>query len=145
MSIDPKSEEIVRVAAALEKKLNDITGNYREICSPLKISNISDCVVYKPNSKMLRFRKSLDKGGRFADFSDEMEVSEKLYQLTVQTSPSNGVYESTVKYIIKEDRFEVDQSEISRINKYGDQPYCIAERQPYLREFCYCRQQRTKN
>ena len=78
VSIDPKSEEIVRVAAALEKKLNDITGNYREICSPLKISNISDCVVYKPNSKMLRFRKSLDKGGRFADFSDEMEVSEEI-------------------------------------------------------------------
>ena len=97
----------------------------------------------KPNSRMLKFRKSLDKGGRFSDFSDEMEVSEKLYQLTVVTSPSNAKYEVTVKYIIKEDIFEVEQSEISRINKYGDQPHCIASRQPYLREFCYCKEQKT--
>ena len=127
----------------MEYKLNEITNNYKEICSLLKISNITDSVVYKPNSKMLMFRKSLDKGGRFADMSDEMKITEKLYQVTVITSPSKAIYEATIKYIIKEGKYEIDRRDISRINKYGDQPRCIAEHQPYLREFCYCKEQKS--
>ena len=94
---------------------------------------------------MLMFRKSLDKGGRFADMSDEMKIAEKLYQVTVRTSPSKAIYEATIKYIIKEDKYEIDRRDISRINKYGDQPHCIAQDQPYLREFCYCKEQKSDN
>ena len=58
------------------------------------------------------------------------------YELVFSVTPSNGMFEVTVK--VKNGVVEVDPN-ISRINAYGSQPDCIASEYPHLRKYCYCR------
>ena len=58
-----------------------------------------------------------------------------MYQLQLETSPNNGVYESTVQLISGIPK--VNQ-QLSRVNEYNDQSDCIRKTHPLLREFCFC-------
>ena len=58
-----------------------------------------------------------------------------MYQLQLETSPNNGVYESTVQLISGIPK--VNQ-QLSRVNEYNDQSDCIRTTHPLLREFCFC-------
>ncbi|XP_028398376.1 uncharacterized protein LOC114521988 isoform X2 [Dendronephthya gigantea] len=58
-----------------------------------------------------------------------------MYQLQLETSPNNGIYESTVQLIMGIPK--VNQH-LSRVNKYNDESDCIRTTHPLLREFCYC-------
>ena len=70
-----------------------------------------------------------------------MIATEVFYQIHVTTKPSMALYESTVKHLISENTYTVNDKEISRVNAYGDQPHCVAEELPILRPFCYCKNQ----
>ncbi len=137
--MEKDSDAVLAASNALIDEMNRANGKHRDLCAAYTLSNITNAVMYKPNAKMLMFRKSRDKGGRVPDFSDEMEITEKLYQITLIAEPGASMYESTVKYVIREDRYLVDLHEVSRINKYGNQPHCIADKEPYLRAFCFCK------
>ena len=58
-----------------------------------------------------------------------------MYQLQIETSPNDGLYEATVQVISGEPHVNPD---ISRINEYGNAAHCIRTTQPQLRRFCYC-------
>ncbi len=139
MKVDKSSYAVRAASRALIDEMNRANGKHRDLCATYTLTNITEAVMYKPNRKMLMFRKSRDKGGRVPDFSDDIEITEKLYQITLVAEPGAAAYESTVKYIVKEDRYVVDLHEVSRINKYGNQPHCIADKSPYLRAFCFCK------
>lgn len=62
--------------------------------------------------------------------------------MTFFAQPSNALYEVTVKRAVDnvgEGQFSVDSRDISRINRYGSQPDCVAAELPHLRPYCYCR------
>ena len=60
-------------------------------------------------------------------------------QLTIIVSPSKAIFECTIAYNVDKQTFFLHESQISRINKYGDQPNCIAEKFPHMRQFCFCK------
>lgn len=35
----------------------------------------------------------------------------------------------------------LQEKDISRINKYGNQSWCVAKTQPQLNKYCYCKNQ----
>ena len=125
----------------LIKTINQITSPHRDMCEVIRSVNISSAVKFEPNKDVLRFKKSGDHDGFKADMSDNTQLSEILYQVTVRTSPGNGLFEATIKYKIKEKTYEANDREISRINKYGKQPHCIMNRYAHLRPYCYCKVQ----
>ena len=43
------------------------------------------------------------------------------------TNPSDGIYSASVSYSIKSKKFSMKELNISRINKYGEQAYCILD------------------
>ena len=57
-----------------------------------------------------------------------------LYQLQFITSPNDGFYEATIK--MKKGIPSLG-GDISRIDAYGNQSYCIADKFPLLRKYCY--------
>ena len=57
-----------------------------------------------------------------------------LYQLQFITSPNDGFYEATIKM---KKGIPSQGGDISRIDAYGNQSYCIADKFPLLREYCY--------
>ena len=62
--------------------------------------------------------------------------TECIYQIQFMTSPGGGIFETMfrINYVGEYDIY----SSFSRINSYGDQPKCIAQKKPHLRQFCVC-------
>ncbi|CAF1663381.1 unnamed protein product, partial [Didymodactylos carnosus] len=61
-----------------------------------------------------------------------------LYQLQIETIPGHGQFEITVGHDIVEQKFDIQKRRLSRINKYGHDSECIADKRPEFREICYC-------
>ncbi|XP_028405370.1 uncharacterized protein LOC114527863 [Dendronephthya gigantea] len=107
-------------------------------CSKLSLAKIIRAEVETASPQVLRFAQS-GKDGYEPEYSDD-EVQPKgrcRYQITFRTLPNHGIFEATVHYV--SGKFVV-KGGISRINKYGDQPKCIAKSIPHLREYCYCKE-----
>ena len=138
-SIDTNSSDVVKAAFALVDKINLLTKANRNICTKLELESVQNAVKYAPSDKVLKFKGSQDVDGRKADMSDSMKANEILYQISITVKPSGGKYEATVKYLLNTTKFQVNEKEISRINKYGNQPRCIMRQKPHLRPYCYCK------
>ena len=105
-------------------------------CLKLSLKNISYALLERPNDKLLSFQKTND---LLPEFNNKGRPSVKdfcPYQMQFTTSPNNGTYEATVRYY--KEWFIVSKG-ISRVNKYGSQPECIAKDLPHLRKFCMCK------
>lgn len=62
-----------------------------------------------------------------------------FYQVQIEMSPGNAVYEGTLNFFEHLDRFVLFEQEISRINAYGAEPNCVVETHPHLSKYCYCK------
>ena len=58
--------------------------------------------------------KTIDGDQRIANFSRDVEIDLIHYQLIVETSPNNGLYEATVAYDVSSKTYKV--SEIFYLN-----------------------------
>ena len=96
-----------------------------------------------PKEAMQRFRNTKNGGDDecdaceavLGDRSENTLAKDTLYQLQLVTSPNGGFYEASVRLTKGAPSLVGD---ISRIDAYKDQPYCIMETFPLLRKFCYC-------
>ena len=96
---------------------------------------------YAPNESFLKFKKSTGRDEDIPNFTDDMTASEVLYQVTIVTKPGGGKYEGTVTHIISEDKYHLKSTDISRLDRYGNQPHCVMDEMPHLRKYCYCKVQ----
>ena len=107
-----------------------------KMCSTLRLGEVKSAYQNLNHPKLVKFLGSKDIDGRIPQFGNHTGDYECNYQLLVETLPGGALFEVTVQLL---DGKFLYGSEISRINKYGDQPNCIAERRPYLRKFCFCK------
>ena len=128
-------------AAAVVRLINELTETKRHLCQQLFLANVTSAVRYTPSDTVMRYRGSKDHDGRVADLSGTSPTTEVFHQVTIVTTPGGGMYEATVKQDPVREWFTANAKEISRINKYGQQPHCVADQHPHLRQFCYCRVQ----
>ncbi|XP_028412791.1 uncharacterized protein LOC114535693 isoform X1 [Dendronephthya gigantea] len=107
-----------------------------ENCQKLSLKNINYALFERPNDKVLSFKQTNDLKAAFSDKSRPNHKDFCRYQVQFTTIPNNGIYEATVRY--HKDWFIVSKA-ISRVNKYGSQPECIARDLPHLRKYCMCK------
>ena len=136
---DTTSEEVLRASKAVIDTINKFTKDYRNICAELRIDEVKWSAKLIPQKSLLHFKTNKDADGFLADLSANTKVTNEMYQVKIITSPSNAIYESSVLYDFSENEFRVKLSDISRVNKYGDQARCIYDKNPELRKFCFCR------
>ena len=114
-----------------------------KVCHKLVLKKINSAFRDMPSEKMQYFAKSrrdsdCDSCGLiFGEKSANTLADDTLYQLQFVTSPNEGFYEASVKMKRGVPSLAGD---ISRIDAYKDQPYCIAKKFPFLRKYCYCSQ-----
>ncbi len=138
-AVDRQHEHLQKAALAAINHINDL--NFHEPlgakkCSQLSLLKLKRAERETPTTQVLRFRRS-GKDGYKPEFSSSIRAKDRCsYQITFITLPNHGVFEASVHYVYG--RFLVKGS-ISRINKYGDQPKCIASLLPHLRKYCYCK------
>lgn len=129
------------------KYMNDaISANSvaSKLCSRLSLKEISLAQQQLPSEKLQTFLESkrdhrCDSCGVVIGSPAENTLKQDtVYQVQFTTSPNNGVYESSVKLNKGKPSLTGD---ISRLDRYGRQPDCIATTYVHLVKYCLCIQQ----
>jgi len=119
--------------------LNDVTSQVRNLCARLEVHSVKSVKRMRVGSDVLRFKKSSDFHGHIPDMSDVMTRDLEQFQVTLVTSPGGGMFEvAASRSEASPGGFSVSQRTVSRINRYGDAPWCVADSLPHLRPFCFC-------
>uniref|UniRef100_A0A7M5V311 Uncharacterized protein n=2 Tax=Clytia hemisphaerica TaxID=252671 RepID=A0A7M5V311_9CNID len=72
------------------------------------------------------------------EYAIDEQTKEGMYYVIFEVAPSSGTYDVRVRKDLKTGTLFVDP-EISRTNRYGDQPACIKTTHPKLAPYCYCK------
>ena len=132
-TVDVKHSQIQNAALAAVEFMNNLLSSEKEssmYCANLTLKTVNFAQLERPNAEVVKTH--LRKASRFKQSKEYF----CRYQLQFVTLPNEGVFEATVRY--HKNHFIVNTG-ISRINKYGDQPNCVAAKLPFVRKFCLCK------
>ena len=122
--VNVTSEQVQKIALAAVDHMNKELSKFAVVktsCHPLTLDSIQDAVALQANAQVQESAR---------DFT--------RYQIIFITKPNDGKYEATVSVSAGDSVVKVNP-EISRINRYRDQPKCIAKEYPHARKFCFCK------
>lgn len=139
IDVDRTSKIALRAGETVVNFINSLSDNERDICQEFVLHKVIWAAKIKPHDSLLKFKKSSDNDGFLADLTSDVKVHDLMYQVKILVQPGSALFEATVKLSFKEQSFSVDESSISRINKYGNQANCIYDKNPELRKYCYCK------
>lgn len=138
--LDSNSDLVKRAANAVVDKINIYTSEERHLCHLLTLSNITWAGSLQPRKTLLKFKSNRDLDGYLADLSSTTtKITKDLYQLQIHVQPGDSIFEASLTHNLFIDQFNVNITDVSRINMYGNQARCIMDKNPDLRKFCYCR------
>ncbi|XP_045199770.2 uncharacterized protein LOC123554018 [Mercenaria mercenaria] len=144
LELDARDKHVQQSVKALMNFLNKETKRMRQFCMELKFNKLLHAFLLVPNEKVLMFLHSKDDDNRVANFTSDVNVDHAHFQITIETLPNHGLYESTVQVNMTSGMYTVIETEISRLDMYGSQPACIQEKYPDLRKYCYCKNQESE-
>ncbi|XP_060807916.1 uncharacterized protein LOC106138246 isoform X2 [Amyelois transitella] len=127
-----------RAALALVHYINGLTEPVRSQCAPRTLSSVSWVMSQQADSRVLSFVGAKDNDGYVGKFGDKVKLQRETYQVKLTVAPGSGDFEASLTYIVSEDKFHVDIRDISRTNRYGNEPDCISKTHPHLNPYCYC-------
>lgn len=130
---------LLKAAASIIGTINNATEKFRIYCEPLQLKQINWAMRLLPRTALLAFKHNADVDGYLAEMGGNTRTSEEIYQLQIMVTPGDSLFEASVYHNLQTFTMHTKLSEISRINKYGNQASCIYERDPELRKYCYCR------
>lgn len=139
-NISMNDEDIMRALKTALDAINHFTADYRDQCALLFIANITMATKLETRSEVLKFEKTDSDGGIYnIDLTAQNKNEMVLYQLMFHTEPGGAHFEVTVMHDLVREEFLISEKEISRINKYGNDPACILGMNRHIRQFCYCK------
>ncbi|XP_031550733.1 uncharacterized protein LOC116288134 [Actinia tenebrosa] len=113
----------------------------KRLCQKLSLKEIKTAFLELPNEKVQSFQQSsqdhrCDSCGVVLGQKDENNlIKDTLYQIQFLTSTNDGFYEASVQL---KGGVPSIKGVISRVDTYGDQPWCIQDTHVHLMKFCYC-------
>ncbi|KIH52706.1 hypothetical protein ANCDUO_17190 [Ancylostoma duodenale] len=110
--VDINSQLIQRLSRELISQLNGLLAAHKD-CARLTLSKVRHATKVE----------------------DEFAGVEAKYRITVEATPSLGVFEALMLYN-KAANTSAVRGNVNRVNSYGNQSICVHE--PELRKYCYC-------
>ena len=143
-SIFTNDRLVLNVAETVVRHINEMTNNItkaKQLCMQLGLKDIIRARKVEPNEDMQKHggtygNEKCDHCGIILDRKFKIQATQ--YEVVFSVEPSNGIYEATVEYLYDTKDIRVN-SDISRVNRYGDQSNCIARDYPHLRKYCFCK------
>lgn len=126
------------LARTVVKTLNSYTESERQLCAPLKLDSLESSRRLVPHADLLKYKNVKDADGFVPDLSGTATASFASYQLKFRTVPGNALYEATVHYNSLTNVVTVDMTAISHVNKYGDLPHCVIDKNYFMAAYCVC-------
>ncbi|GFN73914.1 hypothetical protein PoB_000042000 [Plakobranchus ocellatus] len=120
--------------------INSWTQSFRDMCVLLQLKHVVSLRRLKVNHAVEKYNGDLDRHGDLPNFLGKMTTNIDFLQVNLFSQPGDAAFEVTIRHLPDESRFEVSPLAVSRINKYGDDPGCIATTHPHLRPFCFCKE-----
>ncbi|XP_037292951.1 uncharacterized protein LOC115449169 isoform X2 [Manduca sexta] len=127
-----------RAARAVVDYINSLTEPVRSLCAVRSLLEVSWESRWRANSRLLSFVEARDADGYVGRFGAGLRPDKEHWQVKIAVGPGRGVYEASMTYTKKEDKFLVNARDISRTNAYNNEPSCISATHPHLNMFCYC-------
>uniref|UniRef100_A0A1I7WEZ8 Nicastrin n=1 Tax=Heterorhabditis bacteriophora TaxID=37862 RepID=A0A1I7WEZ8_HETBA len=91
-----------------------------------------------PNTGLLKYKNVKDNDGFVPDLSGSTTAAFAHYQLKIRTKPGTATYEVTLFYDSIAKSVHIDLSSVSHVNKFGDDPHCIIDKNYFLATYCVC-------
>ncbi|XP_015929461.2 uncharacterized protein [Parasteatoda tepidariorum] len=135
-AISLNDKTVVNVAGAIVRHINEMLLPFSNVCSVLDLKEITDALRGLPNSIVLKFRGLAENNSTILKLGSTPPTLGD-YLITLKTHPGDAMFESTVRY--DEVSNIPNVLDISRINMYGKQSWCIDS--PRLKLYCYCKTQ----
>ncbi|XP_048488236.1 uncharacterized protein LOC105387149 isoform X2 [Plutella xylostella] len=145
VNVTPSDVLYGRSAQALVDYINAYTEVARSQCVLRMLTSIDYVLRQAPNKRLLTFKLTKDSDGYVPDFNGHTETDKVTFTVKIAVAPGFGVYEATMTYLVKEDKFQLDYHSISRSNGYNNEPSCISATHPHLNMYCYCKQYLNTN
>jgi hypothetical protein len=155
-----KNGQYTPLALNLAKKTVDFmnslisANNVDDTCNKMMLHTIDKLSKLDVNEEVHSFINSRDIHGREAAFinatandgianntSKRTESVFVTYQIVLTTMPGNAIFEISFRFDRSNERFHFNRNEISRINSYNQTSFCIFEKRPDMRQFCFCKNQ----
>ncbi|KAI6187388.1 hypothetical protein M3Y98_00237900 [Aphelenchoides besseyi] len=137
-----ESEELQDVskvlAHSLVQSINAYTAPERSLCSELRLSEILDSKRLVPDESLLRYSGVKDQDGFIPDLKGNASTTFGLYQIRLKTVPGYAIYDTTLFYDSNVNEVTIDYRSISHINKFGEAPHCIIDKNYFLATYCVC-------
>ncbi|XP_014789005.2 uncharacterized protein LOC106882747 [Octopus bimaculoides] len=124
--VDPSTQLVHSSMQKVMSYIRTLLLPVKHLCGQLSLKKIFSVYLVSPNEKVCTVT--------FKYISLETCL---YFTVRCKHILYNGLYEASVKVNLETQNFQVFP-EISRLNKYGDQPNCISEKFPDLRKYCYC-------
>ncbi|GFN76602.1 hypothetical protein PoB_000310800 [Plakobranchus ocellatus] len=134
-TLKPKGKLANKIGQAVVRHMNNVLLPVSHMCANLTLLNISHIVRMASNERVLRFADV------FHDVLNQTIVYGRktdapvVYQITMTTAPGFALFEATVTFDPVSRSFKMG-GDISRINAYKDQSFCVDNF--ILKKFCYC-------
>jgi len=129
VTISNNTLKVHKIAKVVVERINQILSDVKNVCSKLKLSQIENAQVVKPNFSPNRGNtKSL-----IQHIFRSTETKDEQYFLLLRTHPGNGLFESMALYKGDGD-IEITEN-ISRSNRYGNQSHCVT--QTHFKPYCF--------
>ncbi|VVD00668.1 unnamed protein product [Leptidea sinapis] len=138
-NVSPQEVIYTKTANALVDYINSLTEYMRSQCAIRTLTSIEWVMRQRVNNGVLTFVEAKDADGYEGRFGDKLRPARENYQVKVTVGPGSGVYEASMTYVVKEDKFYLNSRDISRTNAYNEEPSCISENHPHLNMYCYCK------
>ena len=142
-AVDTMDSHVQNAAQAVVEFMNSLNGEHemsRKFCEILNLKTVIYAAMEEPNEKVLTFHQTNDLRPAFQARARPVQKDICRYQIQLETSPNNGIYEATVKFHLG---WFIVSKIVSRVNAYDQQPDCIAKTLPHLRKFCFCNVERN--
>ncbi|KAI3418833.1 hypothetical protein GPALN_007933 [Globodera pallida] len=136
-TVPNSSPEISVLVKSVVKVINDYTEPERKLCAPLKQHKVISAKKLVPNADLLKYKGVKDNDGFVPDLNGNVNTTFATYQIGFETRPGNARYEVTL-FFDGHRRVTVDLTAISHVNKYGDAPHCIIDKNYFLATYCVC-------
>ncbi|KAK2140947.1 hypothetical protein LSH36_1199g00017 [Paralvinella palmiformis] len=135
-NISVTDKTVQQAATFAVSYINKLLYVIKEKCYELTLKYILDAKKAYPNEQVVKYVKK--RNARISAFKKPAKLDILHIQLTIETSPNNGLYGITVDQDLATNTFAIN-GDYSRLNVYGKQPHCIMETHPEFRKYCLCR------
>lgn len=137
---DPVVHQIAQKVVEYINNITSTTPLFLRLCERLSLKEVTFAGILLGNQDVERFAGSKDMHGREPRFDDKLSFKDietsVSYEVHLRTSPNDANYEATASF--DGGNFWIN-GDLSRIDRYGDQPKCVIDKYVHLSKFCFCK------